>query len=102
MNEKTLKNTLNSIGRGVFVECFSIFESYANSQISRDDCIEKLTQKYPNKEESGCKICCNKAKSIFEENMQCEAIDIICGNWGQTKLSDETIEKAMLLLQDCS
>jgi hypothetical protein len=67
MNEKTLKNTLNSIGRGVFVECFSIFESYANSQISRDDCIEKLTQKYPNKEESGCKICCNKQNQFLKK-----------------------------------
>ena len=101
MNEEKLKNALNSIGRTVFIECFSVFKSYANSQISREDCIEELMQKYPGKKESGCEICCSQAKLIFEENMQCRAIGIICDNWGETKLSDETIEQAMLLLQDC-
>ncbi len=101
MNEETLKKALNSIGRTVFVECFSVFKSYANSQISIEDCIEELMQKYPNKKESGCKICCSQAKSIFEANMQCRAIGIICYKWGKTKLSDETIEQAMSLLQDC-
>jgi hypothetical protein len=101
MNEETLKDKLNSIGKAVFVECFSVFKSYANSQISREDCIEELMQKYPDKKESGCKICCSQAKLIFEANMQCKAIGIICDNWGKKRLSDETIEQAMLLLQDC-
>ncbi len=101
MNEETLKDALNSIGIAVFVECFSVFKPYANSKISREYCIEELMQKYPDKKESGCEICCSQAKLIFEENMQCRAIGIICNNWGQTKLSDETIEQAMLLLQDC-
>lgn len=101
MNEETLKNKLNSIGRAIFVECFSIFESYTNGQISKEDCIEELMQKYPDKQESGCKICSSQAKLIFEADMQCRAIGIICDNWVQTKLSAETIEQAMLLLQDC-
>ncbi len=101
MNEETLKDALNSIGRAVFVKCFSVFKSYANSQISREDCIEELMQKYPDKKESGCKVCCSQAKLIFEANLQCRAISIICDNWEQTKLSNETIEQAMLLLQDC-
>ncbi|SMM99598.1 hypothetical protein SPONN_727 [uncultured Candidatus Thioglobus sp.] len=59
-------------------------------------------KKYLDKKESGCKVCCSQAKLIFKANTQCRAIGIICDNWGQTRLSDETIEKAMLLLQDCS
>ena len=101
MNDEVLQGKLNSIGTTVFVEYFSIFESYANSQISKEDCIEKLMQKRPGKQESGCKVCCSRAKLIFEADMQCRAIGIICDNWGQTKLPDETIEEAMSLLQDC-
>lgn len=60
MNEETLKGTLNSIGRTVFVECFYVFESYANSKISREDCIEELMQKYPDKIKTGCEVCCSQ------------------------------------------
>jgi hypothetical protein len=101
MNKEILKDTLNSIGRAIFIECFSIFESYANSQISREDCIEKLMQKYPNKKESGCKVCCSQAKLIFKAGVQCWAISIICDNWEQTRLSDKAITQATVLLQDC-
>ncbi len=61
MNEQELKEKLNSVGKEVFVECFSIFQDYANDRISKEDCIEKLMQKYPGKTESGCKICCGNA-----------------------------------------
>jgi hypothetical protein len=101
MNEETLKHRLNSIGRTVFVECFAIFESYEKNQISREQCIDELMQKYPDKKESGCKVCCSQAKLIFKLNMQCNAIGLICDNWGTTRLSKETIDKAMELLQDC-
>jgi hypothetical protein len=102
MNEKTLKDKLNSIGMTVFVECFDIFKSYEKRQISREQCIDELMQKYPNKKESGCKVCCSQAKLIFETNMQCWAIGIICDNWVETKLSKRTIDQAMELFQDCS
>lgn len=97
MTENELQNKLDSVGRKVFVECFSIFKFC----ISKEDCIEKLMQKYSNKTESGCDICCSNAKLIFKSNMECRAIGVICDNWGATKLSDETIEQAMALLQDC-
>ena len=101
MNETELKRKLNSVGRKVFVECFYIFQEYATNRISKEYCIKKLTQQYPDKAESGCKICCSNAKQIFEANMECRAIGLICEHWGDTRLSDETIEQAMALLQEC-
>ena len=66
MNEETLNRKLRSVGKTVFTECFSIFESYENGQISRrEDCIEKLRQKYPKKKKSGCSICIGNAKINF-------------------------------------
>ena len=100
MNEEKLKNTLESIGIAIFVECFSIFKNYSEKRKLKD-CIEELMQKYPDKKESGCKVCCSQAKLIFETDMQCKAISIICDKWGKTRLSNETIEQAMVLLQDC-
>ncbi len=97
MNEQNLKNKLNSVGRTIFVKCFDIFQSC----ISKEDCIEKIMQKYPEKDESGCNICCSNAKLIFESGMECKAIGMICENWRDTKLSDKTIEKAMALSQKC-
>lgn len=101
MNEKELKSKLNSVGREVFVECFYIFQRYALGKITREDCIEELMQKYPNKKESGCSICVGNAKLIFESEMECRAIGLICDNWGNTRLSDDTIEQAMEILQEC-
>lgn len=83
------------------MECFSIFEHCSKRQKLKEYCIEELMQKYPDKKESGCKVCCSQAKLIFEADMQCKAIGIICDNWGKAKLSNETIEQAMVLLQDC-
>lgn len=101
MTEVELKNKLNSVGRAVFVECFSIFQFYADGRISKEDCIDKLMQKYPNKQESGCKICCGNAKLIFEASMECRAIGMICDNYMQTRLTDDIVTQAIELLQDC-
>ena len=98
MNDLELKSKLKSIGSKVFVECFDIFKKYTSHEISKENCIQELVQKYPGKMESGCRICTGNAKLIFEAKMEFRAIKLVCG---QTRLSSDTIKQAKLILQKC-
>lgn len=100
MNEEELIRKLNSVGRKQFINYFEVFQSYAKGRISKEDCIDRLvTDGISN--ENGAAIRCGNAKLIFEANRECRAIGMICDNWKQTKLSQDVIDKAMALLQDC-
>lgn len=93
MNKEVLKKKLTSVGRAVFIKCFPVFESYADERILREDCIEKLMQTYPDKKESGCRVCCNQAKLIFKADMQCGAVAMIVKTGGKLDYQIKPLSK---------
>lgn len=100
MTNEELAKKMNSVGEAVFVEYFYDFRSYQKGVISKDECVEILVSNQVSND-SGAVIRCNYAKEIFEGNMESHAIGMICSKWGKTRLSADTINAAMHILQKC-
>ena len=80
MNKEQLTRKLNSVGREVFVQYFDLFKDHAGGRITKEEAIERLVaDKISN--ENGADIRCSNAKLIFEANMECRAVGMICDNW---------------------
>lgn len=99
MSETDIGEKLETVGKAVFIECFDIFRRYTTSQITQEAAINEMWEKYPDKAESGCKACLSGAKAIFKKEAECVAIKMICES---RNLSDDIIEKANILLQECA
>ncbi len=94
MNEEELIRKLNSVGKTIFVEYFSIFQEYATGQMSREDCIETLVSNDVSNE-SGASIRCGNAKQIFNANMENTALTIISES---KRLPYDTVSRAAELI----
>ncbi len=76
MQESELIRKLNSVGKTIFVEYFSIFKSYAEERLSKEDFIELLVKNNISNA-NGAAIRCSNAKLIFKANMEYEALKLI-------------------------
>ena len=92
-----LERRLQSVGKKVFVECFDIFQKYANERITEKEAIVEIQKIFPDKQESGCEICLNHTKSIFQSEMEYSALEEIVHH--SPRIEDEIKEKAETLLQ---
>ncbi|MCP4269101.1 MAG: hypothetical protein GY777_26605 [Candidatus Brocadiaceae bacterium] len=76
MDESKLERCLNSVGKRVFVECYHLFESFAQGKISKEESIEQLVSENVSNE-SGAKIRLGNAKKIFDCQMERIALMIV-------------------------
>jgi len=99
VNNEELIRKLNSVGKAIFTEYYSIFQSYGKGNISKENCIELLvSNKVSN--DSGAAIRCSNAKLILQSNMECMALKIITES---KRLPINTIKTAKQLMNDeCS
>ena len=96
MNEQELIRKLNSVGKAIFVECFYLFKSYADGQISKEDCINQLVEKKVSNK-NGAAIRCSNAKPIFNFKKEVSALEIIIQS---KRLSPGFIKKARILFDE--
>lgn len=96
MNEKELVRKLNSVGKAIFIEYFYLFQSYADDQISKEDCINTLVEKKVSNE-NGAAIRCSNAKPIFNFQKEIDALEIIIQS---KRLSPEIIKNARILFDE--
>lgn len=73
MNEKQLKRSLNSIGKGCFAK---YFEAFIDSSITDDDLVDGL-MKIENYEESGARTRVIQSRRIVREEKALDALHII-------------------------
>lgn len=96
MNDKELVRKLNSVGKAVFVEYFYDFQSYGNGDISKEECIERLVFNEVSND-NGAAIRCSNAKKVFQEGMQCDALNIIIDS---KRLSVNVLRQAKQLISE--
>jgi hypothetical protein len=76
MDRKHLERKLNSVGKRVFVEQFTIFKNFASGQIDRSRAIKALVnQGVSNNPGAGIRV--GNAKLIFEARQERAALEII-------------------------
>lgn len=94
MDQYKLEKRLQSIGKQVFVEQYSLFENYAHKLTSKEDAVEQLVSCGVSNE-NGAVIRLSNAKTIFDEKMERAALVLIA----QSKRIDaSTLRKANILL----
>lgn len=89
-----INNTLNAIGKKVFVDFYYDFK---NNSLSTTDIAEKLIKHNPQTHSLRQGFRIPRAKHIFENNQQIEALEIIISS---TRLDEETISRAKIILSN--
>lgn len=98
MEKERLIRKLNSVGKEAFVEHYYLFKDYANHKISKDEAIQKLIDKGRSNLD-GASIRLGNAKSIFNEQGNCDALAIIQKS---KRVSKEIVESANTIYKkDC-
>jgi len=94
MDQYKLEKRLQSIGKRVLVEQYSLFEDYAHKITSKEDAVEQLVS-YDVSNENGAMIRLSNAKTIFDKKMERAALVLIT----QSKRIDaSTLREANILL----
>ena len=96
MDEQELIRKLNSVGKKIFVEYFFTFQSFANGQLSRENCIELLVSNRVSNE-NGAAIRCGNATLIFKTKMECRALEIVTES---TRLPYNTVDTAQKIIDE--
>ncbi len=76
MDQYKLEKRLQSIGKRVFVEQYSLFEDYAHKITSKEDAVEQLVS-CDVSNENGAMIRLSNAKTIFDKKMERAALVLI-------------------------
>ena len=74
MKATNLNRRLNSIGKAAFVKHFQDFKAYSSGEITKQTCIDRIISAGTSNWD-GANIRCSNAKSIFNVNMQKEALE---------------------------
>jgi len=96
MDGNTLIRKLNSVAKQVFVEHFALFQKFAKSELTRDECIERLVSLNVSNE-NGAAIRCGNAKQIFDNETEYEALLIVISS---SRLNQVVKGQALKLIQD--
>lgn len=96
MDEQELIRKLNSVGKKIFVEYFFTFQSFANRQLSRENCIELLVSNQVSNE-NGAAIRCGNAILIFQAKMECRALEIVIES---ARLPYNTVDTAQKIIDE--
>ena len=93
--EQELHRCLNSLGSEEFVQNFELFRECFQECNKISECIAKLIKKGVSEYEAGATWRCFKAKTIFDKNWECDALQSIIDSPKRMDASIKSKAKAL-------